>query len=140
MIITKNAPIQPVLRTQKVVQPTVTRDSQQKALELNSNINYVGSDPFVQQMRNASEANLVGRHYEAFRSDNNRVRTGIESRTEDKLDEIQYDQLFEREKNTREVENAPRKDLELPPMETTIFGRQEKELEQKLQFLNQHCL
>ena len=129
MIITKNAPIQPVLRTQNVVQPAVNRENAQEALEQNNNISYVGSDPFVQQMRNASEANLVGRQYEAFRSENNRVRTGIEARTQETFEEVPYSQIFEREQNTREVENAPRRDLELPPMETPVFGREEKSLE-----------
>ena len=129
MIITKNAPIQPVLRTQNVVQPAVNRETKQEALEQNSNISYVGADPFVQQMRSASEANLIGRHYEAFRSESNRVRTGLEARTEGILEEIEYNQLFEREQNTREVENSPRRDLELPPMEAPVFGRDEDPIE-----------
>ena len=129
MIITKNTPIQPVLRTQNVVQPTANRKNTQEALEQNNNISYVGSDPFVQQMRSASEANLIGRHYEASRSENNRVRTGIEARTLENVKELEYSQIFEREQNTREVKNSPRRDLELPPMETPVFGREEEALE-----------
>lgn len=128
MIINRNTPIQATLRTQNVNPTTTTRARQQETLEQKNNISYVGSDPFVQQMRIASESNLIGRHYEAFRSQSNRARTGLEARTESILDEIEYNQLFEREQNTSEVQNSPRKDLELPPMETPIFGREEEQL------------
>ena len=114
MIINRNIPIQPVLRTQSVVQPTSNREIKPEVPEQNNSIGYVGSDPFVQQMRSASESN--------------RTRTGLEARTEGIQKEEEYNQLFEREQNTPEVNTSTRKEVEAPPIETPVFGRKEENL------------
>jgi hypothetical protein len=146
MIINRSNQAQSILRVQPVApiapqaggQTLETRDQQKETRQQSNNNSYVGSDPFTQQLRTISETNLMaGQPFEAFRTENNRVRTGLEARAEETLGEKAYNQIFEREQNTPQVENSSTKNLELPPMEYQINGR-DKEVIDSIQLRNEN--
>jgi hypothetical protein len=145
MIINRSTPTQSILRVQPVTavgpqitgQPPEAREQQNASLAQKNN-RYAGSDPFTEQLRTISETNLVaGLPATGSDTGNMPVRTALEARTQGIAEEKTYNQLFEREENTPQVENAPRKDLELPPMEYLINGR-EKESIDPIQLRNEH--
>ncbi len=126
--------IDPVTKSQGIAQPQQPskekEDQQQLQLQAQNqaNNNFVGSDPFVQQIRTITDEALQSNpSLEINRSDNNRVRTGLEGKSDQTLQERPYNQIFERERNTPAIENSQRKDLELPPAERQYNGRDKEQ-------------
>ena len=140
MVINRNNTINPTLNTPKKIQPisgvennvqnTSSRENKKQAIEQKSNNSYIADDIFIQQLRTITDVNLLAEPTtEASRSENNRIRTGLEAKAEENSNENVFTQVFEREQNTVAEQNAPRKDLELPPMETLSIGREESNIE-----------
>jgi len=138
MIVKPSAPIVPIQRVQSKLPANANQTpqapiEQKQQIELKANNSQVGSDPFVQQMRTITDEALQSNvPFEAYRSENNRVRTGLEAKTQETLENRPYNQLFSREQNTARIENSPRKDLELPPAERQYNGREKEGIDKSL--------
>ena len=122
--------VQPIVRKEGTNQENSSREIQKEAIEQKSNNSYIADDIFIQQLRTLTDINLLAMpSTEASRADSNRVRTGLEAKAEEENKEEVFTQVFEREQNTVAEKNAPRKDLELPPMETLTIGREKPTIE-----------
>ena len=136
MIINRGIPITATVKTPTIqikktpsLQAPQPRSPAQEQLEIRANNSYTGSDPFVQQLRTIAERTPQrNQSFESLRSENNRVRTGIESHSQALLKEKEFDQIFERTQDPNAIRNAPRSALELPPNEMLFYGREEEQV------------
>ena len=130
MIINRTQPVQPTAKINPQVdqkQNVSPRSVQQDQVEVRANNSYATSDPFLQQIRTIAQyAPQPNQMFESLRTENNRVRTGVEGRVTELRKDTQYTQVFERDQDPNARLNAPRGALELPPNENLFFGREEE--------------